>query len=101
MLLDNPSLTEEEVVRICAMRPNDPDVLRAVHRHRRWVVRYRPRHAIVRNPDCPLDVALLLAPLLRPADLKETSMASGLAPALRLSCRAILEQRGSASETAD
>lgn len=98
VLLDNPSLTEEEVVRICATRPNDPDVLRAVHRHRRWVVRYRPRHAMVRNPDCPLDVALLLAPLLRPSDLREASTASGLAPALRLSCRACLELRQRVSD---
>ncbi len=93
ILLDNPSLTEDDVVRICALRPNDPGVLQAVYRHRRWVVRYRPRNAIVRNPDCPLDTALLLAPLLRPGELKEAAVASGLAPALRLSCRSILELR--------
>ncbi len=95
ILLDNPSLTENEVVRICAMRPNDPGVLQAVYRHRRWVVRYRPRNAIVRNPDCPLDTALLLVPLLRPGELKEAAMASGLAPPVRLSCRSILELRES------
>ncbi len=93
ILLDNPSLTEEDVVRICAMRPNEPGVLQAVYRHRRWVVRYRPRNAIVRNPDCPLDTALLLVPLLRPGELKEAAMASGLAPPLRLSCRSIVELR--------
>ncbi|MDH3726531.1 MAG: hypothetical protein OER77_03285 [Myxococcales bacterium] len=94
ILLDNPSLTEEDVVHICAMRPNEPGVLQAVYRHRRWVVRYRPRNAIVRNPDCPLDTALLLVPLLRPGELKEAAMASGLAPPVRLSCRSILELRG-------
>ncbi|MCZ6807122.1 MAG: hypothetical protein O7F08_09230 [Deltaproteobacteria bacterium] len=93
ILLDNPSLTEEDVIRICAMRPNEPGVLQAVYRHRRWVVRYRPRNAIVRNPDCPLDSALLLAPLLRPVELKEAAIASELAPPLRLSCRSILELR--------
>jgi len=93
ILLDNPSLTEEDVVRICALRPNDPDVLQAVYRHRRWVVRYRPRNAIVRNPDCPIDTALLLAPLLQPGELKEAAMASGLAQPLRLACRSILELR--------
>lgn len=93
ILLDNPALREEDVVRICAMRPNDRDVLQATYQHRRWVVRYRPRHAIVRNPSCPLDVALLLAPLLRPNELREAAIASGLAPPLRLICRSILEQR--------
>ena len=93
ILLDNPSLTEEDVVRVCATRPNDPNVLRTVYRHRRWVVRYRPRNAILRNPDTPLDTALLLAPMLRKGELKEAATSSELAPALRLSCKTILELR--------
>lgn len=98
ILLDNPALTEEDVVRVCAARPNDPSVLHTVYRHRRWVVRYRPRNAIVRNPDTPLDTALLLAPLLRRAELTEAAASSELAPALRLSCRSILVRRASRSE---
>ena len=94
ILLNNPALTEDDVVRVCARRPNEPEVLRTVHRHRRWVVRYRPRHAIVRNPQAPLDTALLLAPLLRVKHLREAAAAAGLAPPLRLSCRSILELRG-------
>lgn len=98
ILLDNPSLTEEDVVRICAARPNHPTVLQTVYRHRRWVVRYRPRNTIVRNPDTPLDTALLLAPLLRKSELKEAAASSELAPALRLSCKTILEMRTARSE---
>ena len=93
ILLDNPSLTEPDVVRVCALRPNDPEVLRSIYHHRRWVVRYRPRNAIVRNPDTPIDIALLLAPLLRQGELKEAASASDLGPALRLSCKEILELR--------
>ena len=93
VLLDNPSLTEEDVVRICAARPNDPAVLQNVYRHRRWVVRYRPRNAIVRNPHTPLDTALLLAPLLRAGELKEAATSSELSQPLRLSCRKALELR--------
>jgi hypothetical protein len=93
ILLDNPSLTEEDVVRICAARPNHPTVLQTVYRHRRWVVRYRPRNAIVRNPDTPLDTALLLVPLLRKGELREAATSSELAPPLRLSCKTILEMR--------
>lgn len=93
ILLDNPSLTEPDVVRVCATRPNDSNVLRTVYRHRRWVVRYRPRNAILRNPDTPLDIALLLAPLLRKSELQEAATSSELAAPLRLSCKAILEVR--------
>jgi len=97
ILLDNPSLTEPDVVRVCARRPNDPEVLQAIYHHRRWVVRYRPRNALVRNPDTPLDIALLLAPLLRQGELKEAASASDLPPALRLSCKSILELRDTRS----
>ena len=100
ILLDNPSLTEEDVVRVCAVRPNDPQVLQTVYRHRRWVVRYRPRNAILRNPDTRLDTALLLAPLLRKSELKEAATSSELAAPLRLSCKAILELRSARTEPA-
>ena len=98
ILLDNPSLTEEDVVRVCAARPNHPTVLQTVYRHRRWVVRYRPRNAIVRNPDTPLDTALLLVPLLRKGELKEAATSAELSPPLRLSCRSVLEMRNTRSE---
>ena len=97
ILLGNPSLTEHDVVRICAARPNDPKVLQTVYRNRRWVVRYRPRNAIIRNPDTPLDIALLLAPLLRRPELREAATSSELAPAVRLSCKTILEMRSARS----
>ncbi|MGB8224568.1 MAG: hypothetical protein WCF10_18385 [Polyangiales bacterium] len=93
ILLDNPSLTEADVVRVCAARPNDPQVLNAVYRHRRWVVRYRPRNAIVRNPHTQLGTALVLAPLLRKAELEEAATSSELSPPLRLSCKTIVELR--------
>ena len=97
ILLDNPSLTEDDVIRICAARPNDPSVLHTVYRNRRWVVRYRPRNAIVRNPDTPLDIALLLSPLLRRPELREAATSSELAAPVRLSCKTILDMRVSQS----
>ena len=93
ILLSNPALREEDVVRLCAIRPNDAEVLRAVYRHRRWVVRYRPRNAILRNPDAPIDLALLLSPLLRSGELREAVNASGLAETVRGCCRLVLERR--------
>ncbi len=98
ILLGNPSLTEGDVVRICATRPNDAKVLQTVYHHRRWVVRYRPRNAIVRNPATPLDTGLLLVPLLRRKELWEAATSSELAPAVRLSCRTILEMRSARTD---
>jgi hypothetical protein len=52
----------------------------------------------VRNPDTPLDTALLLAPLLRKSELKEAATSSELTPVLRLSCRTIVETRAARRE---
>lgn len=97
ILLDNPALTEDDVVRVCAARPNSSELLQVVFEHRRWVVRYRPRNSLVRNPKCPLDVALLLAPMLRHADLREVGSSGDLSPPLRLACKNILDTRGTRS----
>ena len=99
ILLGNPRLTEDDVIRVCAARPADPRVLQAVFQHRRWVVRYRPRNAIVRNPACPPDIALLLAPLLRGSDLNEVSRSPELSSSLRLYCKSIVEKRSRREES--
>ncbi|MBW2404524.1 MAG: hypothetical protein JRF42_12130 [Deltaproteobacteria bacterium] len=92
---------DRSLIQRVVREPNHPTVLHTVYGHRRWVVRYRPRNAIVRNPDTPLDTALLLAPLLRKTELEEAASASDLAPPLRLSCKTILEIRMALLEPPD
>lgn len=83
ILLDNPALTEEDVMRLCSRRPIAADVLREVFRHTRWIVRYRIRLSIVRNPFTPVDVALQLAAHLNATDAREVVGAAELAPVVR------------------
>lgn len=89
ILLGNPAITEDDVIRLCAQRPVAQEVLREVFRHPRWVVRYRVRRAIVRNPFCPLDVALQLAAHLNAQDARAVVDSPELAPPLRDACRRV------------
>jgi hypothetical protein len=89
ILLDNPALTEVDVVRLCAQRPVSPDVLREVFRSTRWVVRYGVRRAIVKNPFCPIDLALQLAAHLTGPDAREIVESPELAAPLREACRRV------------
>lgn len=89
ILLGNPALTEDDVVRLCAQRPVAAEVLREVFRHPRWVVRYRVRRAIVRNPFCPLDLALQLAAHLNAQDARAVVASPELAVPLRDACRRV------------
>lgn len=68
-LLKNPHVTEKDVVRIVAQRPNFPDVIAAVGRAVRWNRNYPVRRAIVLNPYSPVDLALRQVPFLTRQDL--------------------------------
>jgi hypothetical protein len=89
ILLGNPVLTEDDVVRLCARRPVPPEVLREVFRSTRWVIRYRVRRSIVRNPFAPVDVALQLAAHLNAQDAREVVASPELPPSLRDACRRV------------
>lgn len=92
-LLANPRITENDVVRIAAMRPTNPDCLAEVFCHPRWVRRYRVRVALALNPSTPLDIALTLLPQLMLPELRYASTADKLDRALRTAAREILARR--------
>src|SRR5690606_31465859 len=87
ILLSNPTLTESQVVGLCARRPVEPEVLREVFRSTRWIVRYGVRRAIVMNPSSPLDVALQLSVHLNATDARKIAQMHELDPTVRDACR--------------
>lgn len=87
ILLGNPVLTENDVVRLCSARPLPPLVQREVFRSPRWVTRYRVRLTLVLNPYTPLDVALQLALHLSRPDQRRVCDAEDLSGVLRAACR--------------
>lgn len=89
ILLGNPTLTEAQVIGLCARRPVEPEVLREVFRSTRWIVRYGVRRAIVKNPAAPLDVALQLAVHLNAADARKIAQMHELEASVRDACRRV------------
>lgn len=86
ILLGNPSVTEDDVVRLCARRPIAAEVLRTVFRSPRWIVRYQVLATIAMNPHAPSDVALPLALQLNAQDARRVAASPELAPELRRVC---------------
>ena len=93
ILLDNPQLTEREVVRVAAARPAVPAALALVAAHRRWSTRPGVRRALVLNPHTPVHVALRLLVTLAPADWADVAEAHELAEAVRGSARELRARR--------
>lgn len=86
ILLNNPTVTESDVVRLCSRRPIAADVLREVFRNSRWIIRYRVKMAIALNPHTPIDLSLQIIPHLHSQDLRRIYRAHDLPKDLRQSC---------------
>ncbi|MCX5741202.1 MAG: hypothetical protein NT062_01745, partial [Proteobacteria bacterium] len=58
ILLDNPHVTEADVVKIASLRPAVPEALARVAAHVRWSLRHMIKRALVFNPVTPLADAI-------------------------------------------
>jgi len=83
ILLDNPHVTEADVVRIASTRPMVPESLGKIAAHQRWSVRHAVKRALVLNPSTPLATAIRIATTLRPGELDELAADPQLPDALR------------------
>lgn len=92
-LLDNPRLTEDDVVRLAARRPGRPDVLAAVARDPKWLHRARVRLTLVLNPDTPAALAAPIVGLLVRQELRLVAGATHVPPHVRALCMEHLERR--------
>ncbi len=83
ILLDNPHVTESDVVRMSAMRPAVPEALAKIAAHPRWSPRHAVKRALVLNPSTPLADAIRITTTLRAAELAELAQDPSLPDALR------------------
>lgn len=90
LLLKNPRLTEADVVRLCARRPNTAEVLRQVFCDPRWSSRPRVRNALALNPSTPEPVVHAVLPLLAPDEILDIARDDRASLAVRRRCLEVL-----------
>jgi hypothetical protein len=83
ILLDNPHITEVDVMRIASARPAVPASLTRLAGHPRWSVRHAVKRALVLNPSTPLADAIRIATTLRAQELRELAADHSLPEPLR------------------
>jgi hypothetical protein len=79
VVLDNPHLTEAQVLKALSRDKVSPSVVRAVASHSKWSRYYNVRLALVRNPAASLSTVLAYLPELTVSDLRELA-APGIVP---------------------
>ena len=79
VVLDNPYLTEAQILKALSHQKLPASVVPALIRHRKWSISYNIRIALVRQPSAPLSTILSFLPQLTLSDLRELS-APGIVP---------------------
>lgn len=87
LLLGNPHVTQEDILRISTSRRSSAAVLQLVLDARRFGTRPGVRRALLRNPRLPLATALRLVGLLNRAEQRELANDPAIHPALQTSAR--------------
>jgi hypothetical protein len=82
-VLDNPRITEKEVLKVASKRPNSPQILKLIATHTRWSKRYDVIKAIVQNPYTPPRISIAMLDFLLRQDLKKIASDSTLHPQVR------------------
>jgi hypothetical protein len=92
-LLENPKLTEEDVMVIANGVRSPPALLTLVARADRWMSRRQVRLAIVRNPRTPAQTTLPLLAAMTERDLAELLEAPNLSSVLRRAAHRVAAER--------
>jgi len=92
-LLNNPRITELEVVRMAARSPVREAVLTAISRHPRWGIRHRVRVTLAHNPGTPTGITLGLLHLLLDQELEALAKDGRLSQVVTSRAEALLAGR--------
>ena len=99
--LDNPRLTEAQILKALAHEKIPVAVPFAIAHHRKWSVSYNVRLALVRHPLAPLASVLGYLPELTVSDLRELASPGIVPEALRKYLLAEVTRRISRGENSD
>ena len=92
-LLQNPKLTEDDVVYLATRRPARLVAIREIVSTPRWLSQPRVRLAILLNPGSPSSMTMPLLVLCTRQELSELTQATDASLVLRVTARELLERR--------
>ena len=97
-ILDNPNLTEAQVLKVLSREKLPQGVITAVAQHRKWSCIYNVRLALVRHPASTLSTILTYLPQLTVSDLRELASPGIVSESLRKYLLAEIQRRTSRHE---
>ncbi len=92
-IINNPRLTEGEVVMIAQSKSIDEEVLRRIAASREWLKQYRVRLALCTNPKTPVAISTKLVTTLMPTDVKLISKSKSVPTIVAQAARRMLTKK--------
>jgi hypothetical protein len=90
MVLQNPRLTEDEILLIAKDRNSDVEILRAIGDNRDWLAHYGIRAALVENAKTPVAIALRLLKTLQEREVRILAKSKNVSSAVASQARRML-----------
>ena len=91
-LLDNPRITETEIVTIVSSCSSDEGPLSRILNNREWLKNYQVRLGLVNNPRIPIQISVKLVGTLRLPDLKRLAVSKDVAPELAAAAQTVIDR---------
>jgi len=91
--LDNPNVTESQVLRVLSREKLPVALIPAISQHRKWGITYTVRLALVRHPLSPLATILAYLPEITVSDLRELAAPGIVSESLRRYLQAEVQRR--------
>ena len=93
-VLDNPRISDTEIVAVANSRNMPEEILRKVAVNRQWMKNYQVRLALANNPKTPLPMGLKIIGTLLIADLKRLSKNKGVSSVLSAAAQRFVLRKG-------
>ena len=93
IVLDNPYMTEAQVLKTLSREKLPGPVIPAIAHHRKWSITYNVRLALVRHPAAPLATILSYLPQITVSDLRELAAPGVVPESLRKYLQAEVQRR--------
>jgi hypothetical protein len=98
VVLDNPYLTEAQVLKALSRTQLPVHVVQSIAQHRKWSCAYNVRLAVVRHPNSTLSTVLAYLPELTVSDLRDLASPGIVSESLRKYLQAEIQRRIRKSE---
>jgi hypothetical protein len=89
-VLNNPRITDDEIIKLCNTKGTSEDLLRNIARNREWMAVYVIKHGLILNPKTPIAITIRLLPQLTERDLDKIARSKGISSAVTSNARKIL-----------